>query len=376
MRKLFGSAIKAKVALAALRGDKTLAELAAEYEVHPNQISNWKKKVLEQLPGLFEKGFQKGDRPDPIVDELYKQIGQLQVENDWLKKKYSQYLPDEEKKVVISKGRDKISKRRQCELLGINRSTVYYKPAPISEFELRLQNRTDELFTAHPFFGTRRLMEYLNLDGFEVGRDKVRSVMNSLGLETVYPKKNTSIRNQMHKIYPYLLKDVEISRTNQVWSADITYIRLRHGFVYLVAIMDWYSRYVLSWRLSNTLDSNFCVEALKEAFVYGQPEIFNTDQGCQFTSEAFTGLLLENNIKISMDGKGRALDNVFVERLWRSVKYENIYLNSYSSIPEVEDGLVAYFDFYNNRRLHQSLKYRTPVNAYIGVDKTNLSVCA
>lgn len=291
-------------------------------------------------------------------------------------KKNLQCLPVREKIKMISGGRERISKRRRCELLDLNRSTVYYEPVSVSELELRLMHRTDELFTECPFFGSRRLMEHLNVEGFDVGRDKVRSVMIMLGLKAVYPKKNTSIRNQLHRIYPYLLKDVEVTRTNQVWSADITYIRLRHGFVYLVAIMDWYSRYVLSWGLSNTLDSDFCVEALKEAFKHGKPDIFNTDQGCQFTSEAFTGLLLKNDIQISMDGKGRAMDNIFVERLWRSVKYENIYLNGYSSIPEVGNGLEAYFDFYNYRRLHQSLKYRTPASIYMGIEGTVLTACA
>lgn len=267
---------------------------------------------------------------------------------------------------MIDRDDNKISIRGQSELLSLNRSTLYYQSIPVSECDLRLMNRTDELFTKYPFFGSRRLMEYLNLEGYGVGRDKVRSVMRELGLETIYPKKSTSMRNQAHRIYPYLLRGVDIVRPDQIWSADITYIRLSHGFVYLVAIIDWYSRYVLSWRLSNTLDSDFCVEALKDALEYGTPEIFNTDQGSQFTSEAFTGLLIRAGIQISMDGKGRAMDNVFVERLWRTVKYENVYLNSYSTIPEAEFGLGGYFEFYNNDRLHQALNYRTPAEIYIG----------
>jgi putative transposase len=253
---------------------------------------------------------------------------------------------------------------------------VYYQPVPVSEFDLRLMNRTDEIFTKHPFFGSRKICEYLNLDGWDVGRDKVRSVMLNLGLEAIYPRRNLSKRNQAHTVYPYLLRDVDIIRPNQVWSADITYIRLSHGFVYLTAIIDWHSRYVLSWKLSNTLDSDFCVEALEEALGYGRPEIFNTDQGSQFTSEAFTGLLHKNGIKISMDGKGRALDNIFVERLWRSVKYEDIYLNGYYSIPEAELGLEGYFEFYNNERLHQALKYRTPAEVYTGSEKRQITLCA
>lgn len=276
---------------------------------------------------------------------------------------------------MISRDDKKISIRRQSGLLGLNRSTLYYKHVSVSEEYLRLMNRTDELFTKCPFFGSRRLMEHLNLEGYEVGRDKMISIMRELGLEAIYPKKNTSMRNQAHRVYPYLLKGVEIVRPDQVWSADITYVRLDRGFVYLVAVIDWYSRYVLAWRLSNTLDSDFCVEALEEALGYGTPEIFNTDQGSQFTSEAFTGLLLENGIQISMDGKGRALDNVFVERLWRSVKYENIYLCGYGSIPEAKAGLETYFEFYNNDRLHQALKYRTPAEIYSAGQK-KLALCA
>lgn len=277
---------------------------------------------------------------------------------------------------MIDRGDGKMSIRGQCRLLGLNRSTMYYRHQPISEADLCLMNRVDEMFTKRPFLGSRKLCEYLNLEGFDVGRDKVRSVMLDLGLEAIYPRRNLSKRNQAHKIYPYLLRNVNILRLNQVWSADITYIRLGCGFVYLVAVIDWYSRYVLSWRLSNTLDSDFCVEALAEALWYGKPEIFNTDQGSQFTSEAFTGLLLKNGIQISMDGKGRALDNVFVERLWRTVKYEDVYLNSYHSIPETERGLRDYFEFYNNERIHQALKYRTPAAVYTGSRKNGLAKCA
>lgn len=278
---------------------------------------------------------------------------------------------------MVSKKDSKISVRRQSELLSLNRSTLYYQPAPVSVEDLRLMNRTDELFTKYPFFGSRRLMEYLNLEGYGVGREKVRSIMQVLGLEAIYPKrrKNTSVRNQMHRIYPYLLRGVDIVRLDQVWSADITYIRLDHGFVYLVAIVDWYSRYVLAWKLSNTLDSDFCMEALKVALKNGAPEIFNTDQGSQFTSEAFTGALFEKGVQISMDGKGRAMDNIFVERLWRTVKYENVYLNSYGTIPEAEFGLGDYFEFYNNDRLHQALKYRTPAEVYAGGSNKTMTMC-
>lgn len=273
---------------------------------------------------------------------------------------------------------DKImSIRQQCGLFGISRSGLYYETRPISEEEQRLINRTDEIFTEHPYFGTRRLRLFLGKEGWEIGRDRMRTIMHTLGLEAICPRRNLSKPNKNHFIYPYLLKGLEITRPNQVWSADITYIRLGHGFAYLTAIIDWYSRYVLSWRLSNTLDADFCVAALREALVlYGKPDIFNTDQGSQFTSDEFTGELIGNGVKISMDGKGRALDNVFVERLWRSVKYEDIYLHGYSTIPEVKDGLIKYFAFYNEIRPHQSLGYRTPEQVYFVGLKEALAMCA
>lgn len=275
-------------------------------------------------------------------------------------KKNLRTLPFEEKKKLVQEGDQDFSLREQCEFLDLNRSSLYYVPAVVSVEDLRVMNRMDEIFTEHPFYGSRRLMISLQLEGFAIGRDHVRTLMKRLGLEAIYPKKNLSQRNFAHKIYPYLLKGLEITRPFQVWSTDITYIRLANGFMYLVAVIDWYSRYVLSWSLSNTLDLGFCVEALAAALVKGKPEIFNTDQGSQFTSVEFTEVLLKAGIKISMDSKGRALDNVFVERLWRSVKYENIYIYSYLSALELKQGLREYFEFYNERRPHQSLGYKTP----------------
>lgn len=259
-----------------------------------------------------------------------------------------------------------LSLRDQCRLLDLNRSSLYYKPVLVSVEEQNLMNRLDEIFTMYPFYGSRRLMVSLQAEGFDVGRDHVRTLMRKMGLEAIYPKMNLSKRNQEHKVYPYLLSDVEILAPFQVWSADITYIRMMKGFMYLVAIIDWFSRYVLSWRLSNTLETDFCVEALREALGFGMPDIFNTDQGCQFTSQDFTKILTERDIQISMDGRGRALDNVFVERLWRSVKYEDIYLKEYGDIPDLRTGLRSYFQFYNNERPHQSLGYQTPSAIHFG----------
>jgi len=268
---------------------------------------------------------------------------------------------------MINKNNSQMTLTRQCELLSIGRTSIYYTPqtSPLNKLYM---DRIDELFTEDPTRGTRRLSAALKrCFGLTVGRSKVRSLMARMGLRAIYRALNTSKPNKAHKKYPYLLRGVKVERVNQVWSTDITYIRLHRGFAYLCAVMDWHSRCVLSWRLSTSLDSSFCIEALKEALDhYGTPEIFNTDQGCQFTSEDFTTVLKKRNIKISMDGKGRALDNVFVERLWRTVKYEDIYIRGYDTFQECRKGLEEFFDRYNNRREHSSLLYNYPMEIYIG----------
>lgn len=234
-----------------------------------------------------------------------------------------------------------------------------------------MMHRIDEIFTESPFYGSRKILAGLHREDFIVGRERVQSLMRKMGLIAIYPKPNLSKKHPENKIYPYLLANVNIVRPNQVWSTDITYIRLRPGFLYLVAIMDWYSRYVLSWRLSNSLDVSFCLEALEEALEEGCPDIFNTDQGPQFTSQDFTGLLLGKKIKISMDGRGRVFDNIFTERLWRSVKYEEVYIKDYQDYGDVRQGLGRYFPFYNNRRYHQALKYKTPYEVHYGNCESN-----
>ena len=261
-----------------------------------------------------------------------------------------------------------ISVRQQCELLELNRSSLYYKRVEMDEEDLRLMNALDEKFTKRPCLGVRQMTWKLKDRGFKVGRKHVRRLMRLMGLMAVFPTKNTSKPNPNHKVYPYLLRGVPITRVNQVWNMDITYIRLDKGFVYLTAIMDWPSRYVISWRLSNTLTADFCVECLNDALQYGKPEIFNTDQGCQFTSEEFTQVLINNKIIISMDGRGRALDNIFVERLWRTVKYEDIYIKGYQTIPEAQDGFKNYFDYYNMERRHSSIQNNTPWTTFSGVE--------
>jgi putative transposase len=263
-----------------------------------------------------------------------------------------------------------LSLLRQCALLGLSRSSLYYRPQPISEADRLLMRRIDELHLTHPFLGARRLARLLQREGVDVGRRHVGTLMSLMGLEAIYRKKRTSLPAQGHRIYPYLLRDVVIARPNQVWATDVTYLPMAKGFAYLVAILDLYSRKVLAFRVSNTLATDFCVEALEEALRrYGAPEIFNTDQGSQFTDDAFTAVLAAKGVRISMDGKGRWIDNVFVERLWRSVKYESIYLHAYETPREVRVALVRYFEFYNATRPHQSLGYRTPDEIYFGTQE-------
>jgi putative transposase len=265
---------------------------------------------------------------------------------------------------LIEAGHPALSVRRQCELLGLSRSSLYYEPAAQTAEDLRLMQLIDQEYTAHPFLGSRRLTLWLVQQGEAVNRKRVQRLMRVMGLEAIYPKPKLSVAGRGHRIYPYLLRDVRIERADQVWSTDITYVPLAGGFMYLAAILDWFSRYVLAWRLSNTLDGGFCLEMLEEALSRGRPEVFNTDQGVQFTAQAWTGRLESAGVAVSMDGRGRCLDNVFVERLWRTVKYEDIYLWRYEAVPQLRQGLGRYFRYYNEARPHQALGYRTPAAVY------------
>ena len=258
----------------------------------------------------------------------------------------------------------KMSVRQQCSILGICRSGLLYTPIGTSELNLDLMEKIDKKYTDHPFYGRPKMTELLKKEGYQINGKRVGRLMQKMGIMAIYPKPNTSTRNKAHRVYPYLLRGRDITRSNEVWCADITYIRTGKGFMYLVAIMDWSSRYVIAWELSNTLDGDFCVRVLKRALALGKPEIFNTDQGSQFTSDRFTRTLLDQGIQISMDGKGRALDNVFIERLWRSLKYEMIYLRQFESVPELKSAIRAYLHFYNTERIHQGLAYKTPKEVY------------
>ncbi len=284
-------------------------------------------------------------------------------------KKKARLVSRHQRESFIEKGNSVISAREQCRLLGITRSNIYYlrkERSPERDAHLRLA--IDMQFMKDPC-GVKKMRRYLKRSDYDVGEKLVRRLMRSMSLIAIYPRKGLSGKHPEHKIYPYLLRGMEITRPNQVWAADITYVPLGKGFCYLVAIMDWYSRRVLSWRISNTPDADFCVEALNEALqLFGKPDIFNTDQGSQFTSLKFTGVLLENGIAISMDGRGRVFDNIFIERLWRTVKYQNIYVQGYETISEVREGLGIYFWHYNTERIHQGLDYKTPEEVYAGID--------
>ncbi len=274
----------------------------------------------------------------------------------------------EERRAWI-KNHAKLSTRRQCELLAISRAGLYYEPALESEENLMLMRLIDEQYMRTPFYGSRKLTAWLIQRGHNVNRKRVSRLMGVIGVEAIYQKPRTSVMVSAHQKYPYLLSNLAIVRPNQVWSTDITYIRMRQGFLYLVAIIDWYSRYVLAWELSNTLDTQFCLDAIDHAFKKAKPEIFNSDQGCQFTSQDFTKRVKDAGVRMSMDGRGRAFDNIFVERFWRTVKYEEVYIKDYIDVASAQQNLDDYMTFYNDERIHQALDYQTPKTVHFGSTK-------
>ncbi|WP_229517802.1 IS3 family transposase [Paraburkholderia terrae] len=362
-RRSHSPAFKAKVALAALKGDKTLAELAQQYEVHPNQITDWKKQLQDRVAEVFETGKASSGEPPVDVKVLHAKIGQLTLENDFLGKRAQQGGVTERKAMIDREHALPIV--QQARLMGIARSSVYYESRPVSETDLKLMRRIDELHLEFPFAGARMLKRLLGREGIKVGRRHVGTLMKRMGIEALYCKPNTSRRNAQHKIWPYLLRGMTINRANQVWALDTSYIPMARGFVYLTAVVDWASRKVLAHRVAITMEAMHAVEALEEAFAeYGQPEIVNTDQGSQFTATVFTEAALSRGISLSMDGKGAWRDNVFVERVWRSVKYEEVYLKAYESVGHARRSIGDYINLYNQRRPHSSLEDRTPDEAY------------
>ncbi|WP_246740228.1 IS3 family transposase [Bradyrhizobium sp. LCT2] len=362
-RRTHSPAFKAKVALAAVKGDKTLAELAQLFDVHPNQITIWKNQLLEGAAGVF--GHDKTSAETPVdLKALHAKIGELALENDFLFRRAHQGGPAE-RKAMIDRGHD-LSIVRQAKVLKLARSTVYYEPRPVSAEDLALMRRLDELHLDYPF--AERVCYDRCCGGRGIRRSPPhRDAMKRMGIEAVYRRPNTSKPAPGHKIYPYLLRGLKIERPDHAWAMDITYIPMRRGFVYLAAVVDVSSRRVLAHRVSITMEAAFCVEAVQEALAkHGRPEIFNTDQGSQFTSLEFTDVLLDAKIAISMDGKGAWRDNVFVERLWRTVKYEEVYLRAYDSVSEARASIAKYLAFYNQGRPHSSLDGRTPDEAYFG----------
>lgn len=336
--------------------------MASQYQVHPGQIRNWKAAAQKGLIDLFSDK-RKGTEQDKagLISELYRQIGQQKVDLDWLKKNLA--LPHRDKLSLIDKTKRDISIRHQAELLNISRSSIYYKPV-VDEYDLLLMRMIDEQYTQAPFYGSRKMKALLHKHGYPVNRKHVQRVMRQMGLEAIYPKPHLSRPGANHPIYPYLLRGLIITQPDQVWAADITYIRLQRGWLYLVAVLDWFSRYVLSWETSITMETDFCLTALETAFQISSPGIFNTDQGAQFTSGSFTDMLKGKEVSISMDGRGRAMDNIFTERVWRSLKYEDIYLREYQCVSEGRQGIDHYFHFYNHERPRQSLDYQTPEEGY------------
>nr|WP_245840809.1 IS3 family transposase [Puniceibacterium sediminis] len=362
-RRNHSPAFKAKVAVAAIKGEKTMIELAQEFDVHPNQIKQWRDQLLEGATGVF--GETPKAEPEPTIDvkTLHAKIGELTLENDFLRRARQGGSVAERKKMIDPTA--KLSVSRQAVVLGISRGAVYYKPRPVSDADLKLMHRIDKLHMEFPFAGSRMLQGLLVQEGFKIGRLHVATLMKRMGIEALYRKPNTSQPAPGHKIYPYLLRKLPIIRPNQVWAMDITYFPMARGFIYLAAVLDWFTRRVLAWRVSITLEADFCIEAVEEALArHGAPEIFNTDQGSQFTSTDFIKVLAAREIKISMDGKGAWRDNVFVERLWRTIKYEEVYLRAYASVSEARAGIGRYLGFYNSRRPHSSLDGKTPDQAY------------
>lgn len=363
-RKRYDNRFKAQVVLEALKNQRTMAEIASEYGVHANQITKWKRRVLDELPSIFSNRRERDQQDNEALQaELYRQIGQLKVELDRLKKKLDLSL--EERRLLIEPKHPEIPIYRQCELVDLARASYYYEPKGETQYNLLLMRLLDEQYTTTPFYGSPKMTQWLRSQGHMVNHKRVERLMGIMGLQAIYPKPKLSRKGDNTRKYPYLLEGLDIQEPDKVWCSDITYIRLRRGFVYLVVIMDWFSRYVLSWEVSNSLDTFFCIAALEKALSKRKPEIFNSDQGSQFTSQVFTERLENSGIRISWDGRGRLWDNIFVERLWRSVKYEEVYLNDCENITEAIQGLGNYFGFYNTEKFHQSLGYRTPLQVYM-----------
>ena len=384
-RKTYSADFKAKLVLELLEGEKTINEIASKYEVLPKSLQNWKKQFLANASLAFDKSAVVKEYKEQITelekrsDQLAKKVGTLTIERDWLEGKLRS-LDLSTKKEMVDNGEGvqanslNPSLNRQLEMLHISKSAHYYEPVvPFSSNEdIKLLNIIDKIHTKHPYYGSRRIVKLLSRLGFSVGRKLVKKAFMFIGIRALYPKVRTTIANKEHKKYPYLLDmfrndkaQVVINTLNRVWSADITYIKLEKGFAYLAAIIDWHTKKILAWKLSNTMDIHLTTSVLKEALMlYPKPEIFNSDQGSQYTAYEHIEILKQNDISISMDAKGRSIDNIVIERFWRTLKYEDVYPKSYNTIKEAREGIDEYINIYNSQRLHSSLEYQTPDEVY------------
>lgn len=373
---------KAKVVLELLKEEKTLGELATQYKVTPKTIQNWKRQFLENAFKAFEDDSDSNkaelSKLKEENDALAKTLGRTTVERDWAVGKLVSLDLSDKKDLVDSK-LTTLSMTRQTELLEINRTTLYYKPVPFSDTNLKILNQIDEIYTDNPDYGYRMIYQQLKEEGYKIGNNRVLKYMGILGIQALYPnkKKVTTIKDKEHSVYPYLLKSywyktgqktkaVKVDTPNEVWSGDITYIRMNGGFMYMAAIIDWNSRAILSYKLSNTMDATLATDVLRMALEkYPAPKIFNSDQGSQYTSYEHTQLLKDHNIQISMNGKGRTIDNIIIERFFRTLKQNNVYISDYQTIKELKEGIKVYMYKYNFKRFHSSLNYQKPMNVYL-----------
>jgi len=376
--KQYSTEFKTKIVLEVLQGDKTLNEIASANNIIPKNIMNWKKIFLENAQMAMEPSKAIKEYKDENVklqqelDEYAKKVGKMTIELEWTTKKLKSLDLSNKKALVESKLKE-ISLSRQCELINLNRSNLYYSSV-VNQKEIEIKKQIQSIYEEIPCYGYIKVYKQLLEDGFSVSPNTVHKYRKELGLRAVLAVRapNTSLGNKQHPIYSYKLKGLDIIRANQVWSTDITYIRIKGGFVYLAAIIDWYSKAVLSWRISNTMDTDLVMSVLNEALsLYGKPEIFNTDQGSQYTSYIHTDTLKQNGITISMDGKGRATDNICIERFWRSAKVEKIYLNEYERVSTLKEDVKEYINFYNYKRFHETLDYKKPMNVYWDSIKIN-----
>ena len=378
-RKTYSAEFKAKVVLEVLEAELTLTQIASKYELLPANVKNWKKMFLENMSLAFDKSTVVKEYKEKIEvlqssnDSLAKKVGNLTVEKDFLVEKLRSLVSSKTRK-TFTDTKHKLSLNKQCKLLHIAKSTLYYTPVKrfSSEWDIKLLNELNEIHSEFPYYGTRRLVTALENEGYWVGRKLIKSAMEYMGIRALYPKHKTTQAYKEHYKYKYLLKEfknkknqVVIDTPNKVWATDITYIKLEKGFVYLAAVIDWNTKKILSWKLSNTMDIKLTTDVLNEALsLYPKPEIFNTDQGSQYTAQAHVNILKEHNIRISMDGKGRSIDNICIERFWRTIKYEEIYLNDYKSMSELRYSIDNYIVKYNSRRLHSAIGNKTPNEIY------------